>query len=1147
MLRLLLISGFFIFYCTFFSIAQVSNERTYKKIVGEEVIIIDTLAIYPNSFFVLTGKDTLSSIEYSLSFGSNKFQLLKAQKDTLTFHYKVLPFNFQKIHQIRDEGIVFKGSKDERDKFKIPASFSVQDVFGGNELSKSGSISRGVSFGNNQDLGINSNLNLELSGDLGPNLKLLAAVSDANLPIQPDGNTNKLQEFDQVFIQVYNDKFKLIAGDFWISKPQGYFLNYKKRGQGLTGDYSWLTKNQNQWKSQASAALSKGKFNRQIIQGIEANQGPYRLTGAENEPFIVILSGTERVYIDGKLLQRGQEFDYTIDYNTAELIFTARNQITKDIRIVAEFQYSDQNYARSLFQSAISYKSKNLQFWVNAYSEQDAKNQTLQQTLSGEQKFYLSQIGDNLDLARISSVDSVGYLDNQVLYKMIDSLSYDSVLVFSIDPNYAVFRATFQFVGANKGNYIVSNYSALGKIFKWVAPIAGIPQGDYTPSRLIITPKQKQVVSSGISAKIGTHFFIESESALSTNDLNTFSKFGNNDNNGFAQKLKGIYSLPFGNDSIKNWKFEASGDVEYLTTNFSPIEQYRSVEFDRDWNTRNKGYTGNQLASSLGTHLEHQQFGKINLDGQYFDIGNDYSGNRLATNGLWQQKGWQIQWDGSALKSDSKMKNTFVNHRLAISKDVKWLTIGFKDDHEKNLFSDSNKILLNTSYQFFDYQFFIANKDSAKVNYKLFWRERFDQRGDSLQLTSVAKAKTIGAELKLSEFKNQQLSILSAYRSLAILDAILLPQEPENSFVGRIEYDAKFWKSALIFNSFYEIGSGLEQKREFLYLKVNDGQGIYAWVDYNANGIKDLNEFEVAQYIDQASYIRVFSPSSEYIKTYSNELNQSLFWRPERIWEKKKGSLKFLNLFSDQARLRITKKVNEFDARIIFNPFASDVNLPNLVSTNTTIRNTLFFNRLSRIFSAEFTSETLKSKTLLTSGFDSKFNQFNEGLIRWNITSTFSIELSASKGIKKALADYVIGRNYDYSNQSFIGKIIFQKSSNFKISLDARGSDKTNGSAFGGEKCVTREIGSSLKYNQTEKGSFQSEFKMVSMNYLGNPNSAIGFELLESLQPGVNYTWNFSFQRTLSDNLQLSISYLGRKSELIRTIHSGSMELRAYF
>jgi hypothetical protein len=141
----------------------------------------------------------------------------------------------------------------------------------------------------------------------------------------------------------------------------------------------------------------------------------------------------------------------------------------------------------------------------------------------------------------------------------------------------------------------------------------------------------------------------------------------------------------------------------------------------------------------------------------------------------------------------------------------------------------------------------------------------------------------------------------------------------------------------------------------------------------------------------------------------------------------------------------------------------------------------------------------------------------------------------------------VIGRNYAYSTESFAGKIIFQKSSNFRISLQTRAADKINDLLLGGEKCVTRELGGTLKYNQTEKGSFQSEFKMLTMKYSGNPNSAIGFELLESLQPGLNYTWTLTYQRTLSQNLQLSINYLGRKSEVIRTIHSGSMELRAYF
>ena len=97
----------------------------------------------------------------------------------------------------------------------------------------------------------------------------------------------------------------MIAGDYWLSKPQGYFLNYRKRGQGLNTEFVNKTK-KGEWKNGISAGLSKGKYARQVVQGVEGNQGPYRMRGNENEPFIIMLSGTEKVYIDGRLLQRGQ-------------------------------------------------------------------------------------------------------------------------------------------------------------------------------------------------------------------------------------------------------------------------------------------------------------------------------------------------------------------------------------------------------------------------------------------------------------------------------------------------------------------------------------------------------------------------------------------------------------------------------------------------------------------------------------------------------------------------------------------------------------------------------------------------------------------------------------------------------------------------
>lgn len=1125
--------------------SQESNLRVKKLAILSDTLELDTLSIYPNSFQLKCGNEVLSSNDYQLLHAEAKVILQHTCSDSLLVTYRVLPFNLSKTYAYRDTSAIYSVEKGMEDPFRITTSNYSDDLFGGRGLNKSGSISRGVSFGNNQDLGVNSTLNLELSGEIGPNLKLLASVSDDNLPIQPDGNTNKLQEFDQVFIQVYNDKFKMIAGDFWLYKPEGYFMTYKKRAQGLTFENYWRKDSTTQFKTQVSGALSRGKFQRQIIQGVEGNQGPYRLRGAENEPFIIVLSGTERVYIDGRLLERGQEYDYVIDYNTSEVTFTSRHQITKDTRIVVEFQYSDQNYVRSLFQTSTSYKSTKLDLWFNAYSEQDAKNQTIQQSLSTEQKKLLSQIGDTLDLARISSIDSVGFFENQNLYKMIDSLGYDSVLVASVNPDSAYFRATFEYVGSGKGDYIFSNYNALGKVFVWVAPVAGVSQGDYSPSRLIVTPKQRQLITAGAKYKFNKRMSLESEWSYSKNDVNTFSRFDSKDDESVAAMMKFIGDVPLSKtDSSILWTMRTKVELEARERNFSPIEQYRAVEFDRDWNVRNRPYEGNQLASKVGLDFINEH-GNLNVEGQQFLIGEDYLGLRSEFTGKWNQKGFNAVWDGSYLSSDAERQNTFIRHRADISQQLGWFKIGYKDDHERNLFSDS--ILDLSSYEFFDYQFYLGNSDSIKNDYRIFYRERIDRRSDSTELRSAAKAKSFGAEVAFTELRNQQLKTIMSYRELAIVDSNLMNVAPENTLLGRIDYELRAFKGALRLNTFYEIGSGLELKREFIYIQVNDGQGIYTWVDYNGDGVKDLNEFEIAQFLDQASYIRVFTPSNEYVKTYSNELSQSINWRPERIWSQKKGVLKFMTRISDQAQFRIRRKSNYFTGVDAFNPFSDRIADTNLISLNSNVRNTLYFNRTSSIAGADYTYQNTNSKTLLASGFDSRSNEYHEISGRWNIRKQFTLKVNVKKGRKSSLADYTSGRNYEINYAYLEPSFIYQPNTVFRISLDSRLSEKVNQLTVLKERANVVELGTSFKWNQVEKGSFQGKFSVLRINYTGEQNSALGFEMLESLKPGVNYTWTMSYQRSISRNLQLSFQYNGRKSEDNRMIHSGGMELRAFF
>ena len=282
------------------------------------------------------------------------------------------------------------------------------------QIQKFGSISRSISAGNQQNIGAQSALNLQLQGKLDNRFQLVASISDNQLPIQASGTTQQVQEIDQVFIQLSDEKSKWIAGDFALSTQANYFMKFNKRGLGLYVN-SNETFNKKELKTETSISISKGKFNRLAIQGLEGVQGPYRLQGANGERFVTVLAGTEVVYIDGKKVIRGLDQDYAIDYNTAEIVFTSKQRITKDKRIVIEFQYIDRQYLRPLITQQTEYSfGSGGKFYSQFFMESDVKNQPLSQPLNLTERETLYNAGNSITNTFISAIDSLGFDSNQI-------------------------------------------------------------------------------------------------------------------------------------------------------------------------------------------------------------------------------------------------------------------------------------------------------------------------------------------------------------------------------------------------------------------------------------------------------------------------------------------------------------------------------------------------------------------------------------------------------------------------------------------------------------------------------------------------------------------------------------------------------------
>ena len=1130
----LVILGFLCGFCVFSQ--EVETNYKTKKLIVKDSIQIDTVSINSSRFLVKTKRGAVIDTSYYAIDYSRALLIFKkpVETDSIVVDYLRYPEFLTTTYKQLDTSIIVNNTNNLDKVYRLSQPSETKEFIPFDGLTTSGSISRGVTIGNNQNSVLNSELDLQIIGKLNDKVSLRASIQDANIPLQESGYSQRLDEFDQVFIELFTDRWNIRAGDIDLENNDSYFSQFSKRVQGLS--INSQIGDDGQGEVFAAGALVRGQFSRSRFIGQEGNQGPYKLQGNNGELYVLIVSGSEKVAVNGVVLERGENKDYIIDYNAGELIFNPTFPITSEMRIIVDYQFSDKNYSRFLGYGGGKYIGEKLKISASIYSENDLKNQPLQQNLSTDQVNILALAGDDNSLMSAPSAIQEAFNENRILYKK-ELINGVEAFVFSNDPNDELYNVRFSNVGENQGNYTVSSVSAINTIYEYVEPIAGIPQGSFEPLIQLIAPIKLQLAVINAAYTPSDNTNIDLELSASKNDLNLFSNIDDNDNTGYAGKFR-VTQRIIKNDSL--WNLNAFFQSDLIHKDFRTIQPLYNFEFIRDWNLDE--VIGDQNLFTTGLNVTHSNKGSILYKFEHLNYSESFNGNKHTALADLRLKNLNIYSNSSVLKTNSTIsKSTFMRSFNRVVYDLKKAWVGSKFALEDN--EQTNKVtqeLNANSQKFSTYEIFTGVGDSTKIFVEVGYKYRVNDSIKNNVLQRVNTSNTYYLNSKLLQSTNTNLGLYFNYRTLNNESQDL---EDEQSLNSRLQYSQRLFKQVVQWNTVFDTNSGTLPQQEFTYVEVEPGRGAYTWFDYNNNGIQELEEFEIAPFPDQGTFIRVLLPNQIFIRTHQNRLSQTLTINPS-ILSTSKDKSGFWNSLYNQTSYLIDRKIRRDGNNFNLNPFES--NAQDQLGLQLNFRNVLFFNRGKQHYTTSYTYLSNKTQSVLSFGFIE--NNLNSHQIDFNhkIANTWLMSLKTATEKSESVSENFASKNFKLDEVMFNPKLsyLFNDNSRFDVYYNFASKENTIGDL---ETLEQHKYGIAFVAASNANAAINAEFNYFSNKFDGNPNSPVGYQMMEGLQPGSNFTWSLLAQKKLTKFLDLNLNYFGRKSELSKTIHTGTVQLRAYF
>ncbi|HEU4365030.1 MAG TPA: hypothetical protein VFT13_06140, partial [Candidatus Krumholzibacteria bacterium] len=319
-------------------------------------------------------------------------------------------------------------------------------------------------------------------------------------------------------------------------------------------------------------------------------QGPYPLLSQARTTRDVIIAGTERVYVDGARMERGQNHDYVIDYDAGTITFTPRRLVTTDTEIAVDYEVTQEEYDRSTVLTGVEEMvlGAGVTLGVVVARESDDQDRPKTVILSEDDARVLAAAGDDPTLAITGGVAPADSGKGTYVLVPADTLA-GTPAFYRFDELQGDLIVTFVEVGEGAGDYRRAGISARGAAY---FEFVGAGNGTYRVGRRLPLPSVLDVATARVGRAQGDLTF-DAEWNVSDHDRNRVSSLDDDDNIGQAGQAR------LGVERGGAWRVGLSAAASMLEDRFTSFDRTRPWYYYRDWNLEDVVLSGREVTGEI--------------------------------------------------------------------------------------------------------------------------------------------------------------------------------------------------------------------------------------------------------------------------------------------------------------------------------------------------------------------------------------------------------------------------------------------------------------------------------------------------------------------------------------------------------------------